>query len=288
MEWPNCSQVLPIHRAARRGDINMLEALIATMKPDALKAALNIQTPPYNYTALHWCAACAADDSRGRRDSGSDACKTANYEEVARLLIHRGCKTELLTYRGKTAWDLAEQVGAKDLIQQVFENSDNHAISPLLAGESKLRKARPKVADTYRDDLELDHTRLVYWDTFWDAETGPSRRGFESWELVGEGGFGSVYRVRNVSPAMQVADRIFDSFAVKVPKDETSGLGYRNSSMDLEQYSLKRTTSSARQRMRSMSGSRESKNGVEELKGEVEMLARLQHINVVQVRAYQM
>ena len=51
----------------------------------------------------------------------------------------------------------------------------------------------------------------------WDV----SEQGFDRWKLVGQGGFGKVYLVKDVSPAVTVNGRSFRDFAVKVPNTGT-------------------------------------------------------------------
>jgi serine/threonine protein kinase len=82
----------------------------------------------------------------------------------------------------------------------------------LLRKEWKRRARRPDVPPV-RDDIELDHTRLIYWNI----------EPFENWEKIAEGGFGQVFLVKNVSPAICVRDRQFDEVVVKVPKGGGEG-----------------------------------------------------------------
>ena len=71
------------------------------------------------------------------------------------------------------------------------------------------RKLRPTVADTFRDDLQLDHRRFVLWDI--DVP-------FAMWIKLAEGGFGVVYLVSGVSPPIVIAGKHFSRIAMKVPK----------------------------------------------------------------------
>ena len=71
------------------------------------------------------------------------------------------------------------------------------------------RKLRPAVADTFRDDLQLDHRRFVLWDI--DAP-------FVMWIKLAEGGFGVVYLVSGISPPIVIAGKHFSRIAMKVPK----------------------------------------------------------------------
>ena len=75
------------------------------------------------------------------------------------------------------------------------------------------RKLRPTVADTFRDDLQLDHRRFVLWDI--DVP-------FAMWIKLAEGGFGVVYLVSGVSPPIVIAGKQFSRIAMKVPKRSVS------------------------------------------------------------------
>ena len=225
------SLVLPVHRAARRGDVQMLHLLLEEVPVQAQPDFLNTQTD-YGYTALHWST-------------------VYNQADAARILIEKGCDTSILNSRGKTAWDLV-QVGSD--VTTVFESFT--ASHPQLREESLQRQLRPKVDDTFRDDIQLDENRLVVWDV--------STEGFDRWKLVGQGGFGKVYLVKDVSPAVIVNGRSFQNFAVKVPNTGTDV----GATMSINKQ--KKTTLSP------------ASVGVTELQGEVELLARIQHENVVQ------
>ena len=71
------------------------------------------------------------------------------------------------------------------------------------------RKLRPAVADTFRDDLQLDHRRFVLLDI--DVP-------FVMWIKLAEGGFGVVYLVSGISPPIVIAGKHFSRIAMKVPK----------------------------------------------------------------------
>ena len=168
----------------------------------------------YDHTALHW--ACVY-----------------GHAEVAEELIAKGCNTDLMNHRGKTAWDIAVDYANEDVVA-VFEFFA--ALSPIhypafssLRQERVRRERRPKVKDTFRDDIELDPVRLDFW----------SIEPFDQWKHVAEGSFGKVFNV-NASPDVEIAGSRFRHIALKVPKRE----------------------------------------GVEELKSEVESLAHLSHPNV--------
>ena len=87
-----------------------------------------------------------------------------------------------------------------------------------LQAELDRRGRRPNVTDTFRDDIELDQSRL----TFSDVEP------FSGWKKLAEGGFGVVYYVEDASPPVQLHIQVkggshvkhFRDMAVKVPKPE--------------------------------------------------------------------
>ena len=187
------SSILPVHRVAHQNDAEMLLVLLAEVHEQVLPHFLNTQTK-WGYTALHWCA-------------------VYNSVEVARVLIEMKCDTSILNSRGKTAWDLADMFAAEAVLE-LFRSSNYE----MLFKEHERRQRRPAVVDTFRDDIELEHVRLTFWDI----------QRFGSWKKIAEGGFGVVYERDDISPPvqlqLQVGDtqevRYFRRMAVKVPKPE--------------------------------------------------------------------
>eukprot|EP01047_Picozoa_sp_COSAG01_P010075 COSAG01_NODE_423_length_17260_cov_203.736962_9_plen_1246_part_00 len=224
--------VLALQRAARHGHLSLVRLLIGEVPTEPIDAAqcgmLDVRGP-YGFTALHW-AACY------------------NHADVAKELIVSGCDTALLNQRGKTAWDVAIQMNSTAAVNVFARHAtDDAQPHPALRAERARRGRRPAVDDAYRDDIELDHGRLVMWDT---------SEPFEDWDWVAEGGFGVVYKHDNVSTPIQVCIKVsaadggehivarqFRCIAIKVPKSD----------------------------------------GVDELKAEVEGLSKLGHENVVAI-----
>ena len=274
------STVLPIHRAARLGLVELIDLLLAEVHREAWPRVLDTQTE-FNFTALHWCVVYGVDDHDGR------------YAAVADKLIVSGADTSLVNNRGKTAWELALQTGAKTVqekfqrhaksgepnpssgVASVFQRYADAADPCMVAFYSTLNKQaqtttqlvtiysqksslvnfelhqglqqeqqrralRPDVAETFRDDLELDPKRFTFWDiepfSCWGKKVNGRTK------PLAEGGFGKVYLVNDVFP-IEVAGRMFTKVVMKVPKP----------------------------------------SGVVELKGEVESLGGLAHPNVVQI-----
>ena len=94
-----------------------------------------------------------------------------------------------------------------------------------------------------RDDIELSGSRFRFWDTTLSADKKPA-----NWRLHASGSFGHVYHVKHVTPKIRVVVedgelRHFKEVAVKVAKE----------------------------------------GGEEELRTEVERLAKLSHPNVLQI-----
>jgi serine/threonine protein kinase len=238
LPMPGHADALPLHRAVRRGSIQVVRALIEQMQPDILPEILSMQLPPYHYSALHYCAVY------GDADASADG----PYAAIAKLLIQHGCKTSSLNHRGKTAWDLAQQLqpgdGRKHILIVVFEQcikEDGHAE---LKAEQQRRRLRPNVADTFRDDLNLHHDRFTLWSITPFSQWGKEAAGGQILPLA-QGGFGKVYLVMDISPPIEVTGRLFRSCVLKVPK--------------------------------------QFKQAVDDLKEEVERLGPLAHPNVVQI-----
>eukprot|EP01046_Picozoa_sp_COSAG06_P012519 COSAG06_NODE_738_length_12674_cov_107.030934_2_plen_487_part_00 len=206
LSLPDRDDSLPFHRLARLGDVKMLETMIEVYKDQSntLAKALSVQRPPYLHTPLHWCV------SYGTKAANVDG----RFSRTAELLIQHGCKTGLLNHRGKTPWDLTEpESGVDEVFVQYASDSHHHDLQK----EQQRRELRPEVADTFRDDLELEHRRFTLWNIMpfsnW-GEVGPDGRIVP----LAEGGFGKVYLIEDVSPPVAVNGRLFRRVAMKVPK----------------------------------------------------------------------
>jgi 5'-AMP-activated protein kinase catalytic alpha subunit len=193
--------VTPLHRAARRGDMEMLRLLLAEGADMEAKTDLG-----GGRRALHW--ACRFDQA-----------------DAAKELLRHGCDvTAVTSRRGRTGWDIALAYGSKavvELFEQLasdeYEDTDElgHGNSDqideareTLKREKANRKRRPKVAQSYRDDIEINPARLDFW----------SVKPFDTWKEVEEGTFGVVFSAQ-AAPDIEVAGRRFDRVAVKVPKE---------------------------------------------------------------------
>jgi serine/threonine protein kinase len=257
-----------LHRAARHGHLAVVQLLISevpTGSSEVLQCLLDARDT-YGYTALHWAA-------------------SYNQVDIALELIVHGCSTALYNHRGKTAWDVAIQM-ENTAVADAFEHravphyaQRTSVLLPApahiyylpqlpahfqphtaLHAEHTRRGRRPDVNDVYRDDIELDHRRLVIWD---------AAKPFEKWTPLAEGGFGVVYKVDDVSPPIQVC--------INVPV--TEGLSMANAVPTAE--GLAHTTV-ARQ-FRCIAVKVPKPGGVKELKAEVEGLSKLAHKNVVAI-----
>ena len=197
------SLVLPIHRAARLGRVDVIVLLLAEVEEEAWPRVLNTQTE-FGYTALHWCAVYCGDDPDGR------------FEAVADKLVIAGADTSIVNSRGKSPWELAlhPQVDAKT-VQEIFQR---HAESghDKLSREQKRRAGRPDVVETFRDDLELDHLRFTFWDIDPFSNWGDKMIDGKP-KPFAEGGFGKIYLAKDVL-AIEVKGKLFTKIALKVPK----------------------------------------------------------------------
>lgn len=185
--------VTPLHRAARKGNTEILDVLIKD------GGDVNIRSM-FGYSCLHWAVAYG---------------RTSTIQHLLKLKNDHGtllCDTSQKNDRGKTPWDLADSLGDEE-IPSAFDDAatGGHAA---LNDERTRRMRRPAVSDTFRDDIELDSERFNFWSV--DEE-------FTNWEYKAEGGFGTIFHAKEVSPPIQVSDgeltRRFGSVAVKVPKD---------------------------------------------------------------------
>eukprot|EP01046_Picozoa_sp_COSAG06_P030724 COSAG06_NODE_2936_length_6063_cov_6.578806_2_plen_1525_part_01 len=279
--------VTALHRAARNASVDIFMVMVEN------GGNINARTK-FGFTCLHWAVAYS------------------QWKMVKAMLSNESCDATAKNERGKTPWDLADavysashlkedsasmQANLKKQLQhltslsakqfgneaELLERDANSAVdssilvlasferaaaqgqnvldaekqsdnfrdemSPLrqLATEKQRRKVRPHVPDNFRDEIELDHERF----NFWTIEN------FSNWQLISKaGGFSDVYEPLEVSPWIQVSDgRRFGGksglkIAVKVPKGAT----------------LPKLQAAS-----------------DDLKTEVESLAQLTHVNVVQI-----
>lgn len=201
------SAVLPLHRAIKAGSLEMVQLILSEIHTQAVASVLNMKTE-YDFTALHWCA-------------------YFGHVEIAELLLDRPlyqqCNTDLLNYRNKTAWGVAETVGSEAMLAVFNHFADSELYANVALPKEKARRARrPVVKDTFRDDIELDMLRFTLWCIVL----------YDNWKKLAQGAFGVVYRVTGIL-SIEVNGRRFAEAAVKVPKDrgvdelksEVEGLG---------------------------------------------------------------
>jgi hypothetical protein len=200
--------VCPLHRAVRTGSLAMVKLFVdngsaptespvassAEIHPKALAAVLNMRTE-FGFTVLHW--ACFF-----------------NHAPIVEFLLDRPleqqCDASATNYRGKSAWDIADAVGAeavKTVLERFADLSTDHPhANPALRREKARRKRRPTVDETFRDDIELDMLRFTLWCV----------KAFDNWTLLAAGAFGAVYLVRKILD-IEVSGRRFREAVVKVP-----------------------------------------------------------------------
>ena len=185
------SGITPLHRAARVGDVEIIDTLLgaATCKVDAQTA--------YGYTALH--LACAN-----------------GHTSVAKQLIAKGCDTALTNYREKTAWEIASLRGQSDPTAAALErlasdeSDDQHAA---LRQEQHRRLTQPDVIPT-REDLQLNSDRFGFWG-FGEVH--------EEWRFIAEGGFGKVYLTSVFPPIQGAGGSRYHQVAIKAAKTGANG-----------------------------------------------------------------
>eukprot|EP01046_Picozoa_sp_COSAG06_P026921 COSAG06_NODE_2345_length_7034_cov_87.911608_1_plen_1754_part_10 len=102
------SQILPIHRAVRRGRVEVVELILEEVHEIARSVILDARTE-FDYTALHWAAYFGAqsDDPQVRN----------HYKTIAETLIQAKADTSLLNSRGKTAWQVAQLVDSTEVLE---------------------------------------------------------------------------------------------------------------------------------------------------------------------------
>eukprot|EP01046_Picozoa_sp_COSAG06_P060406 COSAG06_NODE_12841_length_1321_cov_19.211129_1_plen_429_part_10 len=108
--------ITPVQRAARYGRLEILQILLDEIHPQALDAVINAKTQ-YEHTALLW--ACVY-----------------SHAAVVEELIQHGCNTAAVNHRGKTAWDIAEQLFLLDPAVAVHEPEVRQALQGFASDQS--------------------------------------------------------------------------------------------------------------------------------------------------------
>ena len=154
----------PIHRAARSGQLDVMEVLTEELQhTQTVKAMMDMQTK-FGFTALHF--ACLY-----------------GHASIVTALVEKGISTDVTNYRGQTAWDVADAHHGKDsdVINELERLAEAHEALRL---EKDRRARRPVVDASFRDDLELDMLRFGFFCI----------NPYDNWEKMAEGAFGVVYR----------------------------------------------------------------------------------------------
>ena len=203
--------------------------LLAEVEKQAWPRVLDTQTE-FGYTALHWCAVYGGDDPDGR------------FAAVVDELVTAGASTSVVNSRGKTPWEVADPssgvasvfqryANAADPCMVVFYAAGNKQsqtttqlvtvyLHPGLRLEKQRRPGRPDVAETFRDDLKLDHKRFTFWDIDPFSQWGDKMIDGTT-KPFAEGGFGKIYLIKDVlaiEVAVQGKANLFRKVAIKVPK----------------------------------------------------------------------
>ena len=197
--------ITPLHRAARYGRLEVVRVLLDEVHDEARAPVMDAVTL-YDHTALHWAV-------------------LYGHSDVAAELLTRGCNTDLVNHRGKTAWDLAVDCDDKGVLA-VF---DDAAPYEKLRIERIRRARRPKVNDTFCDDIELAPARLDFW----------SIEPFDQWEWKAEGAYGQVYSTQT-DPDIEIEGRRFRRVALKAPNVAPLEIGVEDLKREIE--SLHRLT----------------------------------------------
>jgi serine/threonine protein kinase/ankyrin repeat protein len=214
------NSINPLHRAARAGDFDIVNALLGS----ANKTAQIDAHTEFGFTALH--LACMH-----------------GHADVARILINAGCNIAMVNHRALTAWDLADQRGdgrtgavfttvleevaaAVSDLTGVMRSHTGDELSTLstnaqqhprqledLKDEQRRRETRPDVAPA-RDNLQLKKERFGFWSL------GAVH---SDWEFIAEGGFGKVYLVPVFPPIQGIAGSQYDQVAIKAAKVGADG-----------------------------------------------------------------
>jgi hypothetical protein len=242
--------ITPVHRAARHGRVEILRILLDEVHPQALANVIDAQTQ-YDHTALHWaCVYGHSDVARELIVHGCDTGKVNHRNKTAwdlaeqlfllepAIAQHTAEVKALLKsfasnqYEGKHEDDLVKTIGSSVGTQELLagkssawqvlmvfielasaqqSGDDGPPLYEALHQERGRRARRPEVKDTFRDDIEIDPSRLTFWSItpFAEFDEGP----------LAEGGFGKVFDAA-ANPDIEVAGRRFRRVALKVPKPE--------------------------------------------------------------------
>jgi hypothetical protein len=192
---------MPMHRAIRKGDLEIVRRLMAEFTKAELPAILSLQDAHSGFTCLHMAV-------------------EYGHADVVDTLIRARCDTTVHNRRGKTAWEHAKLLtGCKHVscVDSVF-HMHAHAHGKhgctntqlALELERQLDDTR-EVQETYSDPIEIDTRSLHTWslDTFanWNRRSALSGSPF-GWRC----------EVAWVFPSMQVGNTVHGTMALKIAK----------------------------------------------------------------------
>ena len=135
---------MPLHRAIRKGNLEVVSRLMAEYTRTELRAVLSLLDPFSGYSALHMAV-------------------EYGHAHITDAIIEAGCNTTLLNKRGDTAWDLAKLLAGHGVacVDSVFHS---HATSlgghTTLALELDRQRDRSETLQMHCDDIEIDTRRL--------------------------------------------------------------------------------------------------------------------------------
>ena len=200
--------IQPLHRAARGGHVEVGQVLLEA------GAVVNAQLEPSKMTAFHV------------------ACDAGRPKFVDWLVDEARCDTELKSGRGKTGWDLARRLSSVESVILTDDLQRSRSAVPCgeidlslqrratlgahdqLAREHKSRQSRPDVHESFMEQ-QFQFDRLIFWALL----------RYANWTWLAEGGFGEVYRVSHIFPALEIGGGEHDvsQLAIKAAKQDSQG-----------------------------------------------------------------
>ena len=139
---------MPLHRAIRKGNLNIFRRLTAEFTSAELPAVFNMKDANSGFTSLHVAV-------------------EYGHADIVDAIIRAGCDTAIRNRRGKTAWEHATLMTGCDFVSCVDPVFHMHAVGEHANSQLELELGQQNdqnhAPETYSDPVEIDTRSLHSW-----------------------------------------------------------------------------------------------------------------------------
>ena len=190
---------MPLHRAIRKGDLDVFRRLTAEFTKAELPSVFNMQDTYTGFTSLHVAVEYGMAD-------------------IADAIIRGGCDTRIQNRRGKTAWEHAILLIGCNNVPCVDPVFHMHAVGTNAHRQLELELAHQndhhQASQTYSDPVEIDARSLHAWSLETFANWTQCSTSYDP----GDGVFERTCKVEGVFPAMQIGQTTHNTMLLRVAR----------------------------------------------------------------------